>query len=101
AGFAGPPVVSGPDGVPCSTIVRTVSVFVKALPVCCPQLVNPETLAQSPLDVQGTGRHGWPLHAAHGVPILHEHAAPDAWPLHRCANLLSVLSLQKPQNTFV
>src|SRR2546426_110111 len=32
---------------------------------------------------------------------LHEHAAPDAWPLHRCPNVLSVLFLQKPQKMLV
>jgi len=78
AGFAGPPVVSGPDGDPCSTMVRAVSVFVKAPGVRWPQLVNPVTLVQSPFEVQGMGRHGAPLHAGQGVPILQEHAAPDA-----------------------
>ena len=78
AGFAGPPVESGPEGEPVSTIVRAVFWFVKAPGVRWPQLVNPVTAVQLLFEVHGMGRHGAPLHAGHGVPILHEQAAPDA-----------------------
>src|SRR5207237_7032431 len=100
AGLPKPPVVSAPAGEPVSTMVRAVSRLVKAPAVRCPQLTKPVTVAQSVFDVHGTGRHGAPLHAGHGTPTAHAQAAPDAEPLHRRANVLRLLFLQKPQNTF-
>src|SRR5207244_7930134 len=90
AGLAGPPVVSPPAGAPVSTIVRARSLhgftalvgspLQKAPEVRCPQLTKPVTAAQSVFAVQDTGRHGAPLHAAHGTPTAHVQAAPDARP---------------------
>src|SRR5213080_1468981 len=109
AGLAGPPVVSAPAGAPVSTIVRARSLhgftalvgspLQKAPEVRCPQLTKPVTAAQSVFAVHATGRHGAPLHAAHGTPTAHVQAAPDASPLHRRAKVLRLLFLQKPQNT--
>ena len=58
AGFAGPPVVSVPEGDPVSTMVRATPLGVKAPPVRWPQLVKPLTAAQSVLAVHGTKRQG-------------------------------------------
>jgi len=101
AGLAAPPVVRAPAAAPVSEMVRAVSKLVKAPAVRWPQLMKPLTVEQSVSDVHGTGRHGAPLHVPQGTPIAQVQLAPDARPLHLRANVLRVLFLQKPQNTFV
>src|SRR5207237_5857579 len=105
-----PPSLCALPDAPGSTIVRAMSLhgftalfgspLKKAPEVGCPQLTKPVTAAQSAFAVHATGRHGAPLHATHGTPTAHVQAAPDARPLHRRANVLRLLFLQKPQNTF-
>src|SRR5437667_3710421 len=101
AGLAAPPVVRAPAAAPVSEMVRAESKLVKAPAVRWPQLMKPLTVEQSVSDVHGTGRHGAPLHVPQGTPIAQVQLAPDARPLHLRANVLRVLFLQKPQNTFV
>ena len=108
-GSGSPPVVSGPPGVPVSTMVRVTSPHgsdgdpmpQKAPAVRCWQLVKLVTVAQSASVVQGTPRHvGAPPHAVQARPGAHVHAAPDATPPHRRADWLLTLFRQNLQNTF-
>src|SRR5436305_15178699 len=101
SGAAAPPVMSGPAAAPCSTIVRARSFALKAPGVRCPQLPNPLVASgvQSAFEVHDTARHGAPLHAAPGVPIVHEQRAPVGEPLQVRAKPATPF-LQNPQNTF-
>ena len=98
-GWAAPPVVRAPAGEPVSTIVRAMSLAVKAPDVRCPQLLKGVAPVQSALPfarLQGTGRQGCPpVQLASAVQV-----APVAEPLHLRAKVLAVLFLQKPQKTF-
>ena len=104
AGFAGPPVVSGPAGEPISTIVRATLLAVNAPDVRWPQLVKPGACvwpAQVEFAVHGIGRHGAALlQGAPVVPVLPVQTAPVGVPPQRRANELMFLFLQYEQNTF-
>ena len=104
AGFAGPPVVSGPAGEPISTIVRATLLAVNAPDVRWPQLVKPGDCvwpAQVEFAVHGIGRHGAAvLQGAPVVPVLPVQTAPVGVPPQRRANELMFLFLQYEQNTF-
>ena len=114
AGFAGPPVARDPEGDPISTMVRATSIAVKAPAVRWPQLakffpgLDDDSVEQSALDVHDTGKHGCEAgQPLHGAPTLVQggttsvHRGPVAEPLHVKAKVLSVLLLQKPQNTLL
>ena len=103
-GAPAPPTVSGPDGVPVSTIVRATFALVNAPDVRWPQLVKPGDCVwpeQLAFDVHGIGKQGAAaLHGAPVVPVPPVHTAPAAVPPQRRANVLSALFLQNEQNTF-
>ena len=73
-GLAGPPVVSAPEGVPVTLIVRVTSLAWKAPAVRCAQLVKPVTVAQVSL------RH---LPAPQALSMVH--AVPALAPPTQCA----------------
>ena len=94
-GRAGPPVTIGPSPCPVSTMVRAMSLAVKAPELPCPQLLKGVAAVQSafPLaGLQGTGRHLFGAHVLSAVQV-----APVGEPLHLRANWVDVLLRQNPQ----